>query len=133
MNKSKIDPPKLENFERAFTSGSSGCRRTCECGREFWDSYNEGYDWEPGEVEELKNNPNATSVAYSVSSIILEGKEYPMDCDCWHKRAEQIMGLIDGHDHAIARYLTLEKQRKQAIADKAPVVEEGKDDYEKRS
>jgi hypothetical protein len=32
------------------------------------------------------------------------------------------MGFIDGHAHQIADYLTLEKKRKQAIADHAPVI-----------
>ncbi len=114
---------KLENFEKAFTNNYSGCRRTCGCGREFWDGYNRGYSWEDGEIEALEKNPNATVLEHSVGTIEFEGREYVMDCDCWHPRAEKLMGFIDGHANEIAKYLTLEKQRKKSIADSAPIVQ----------
>lgn len=111
---------KLENFERAFSTHSGGCRRTCNCGREFYNP-NGGWDWEEGEIEALDKS-GAISLDWSVSTLSCEGKEYVMDCDCWHKRAKQIMGFIDGHAQAIAEYLTLEKKRKQTLADESPVV-----------
>ncbi len=69
--KVEIDARKLENFERAFSSRTSGCRRTCRCGREFWDRGNSGYDWEVGETEALEKDPSATPLGYSVGSVEL--------------------------------------------------------------
>ena len=91
------------------------------CGREFFDDHN-SYDWEEGELEKLRLDPKATAVDYSVGTICFEGREYVMDCDCWHERARKIKAWLDGHDHRIAEYLTLEKQRLQAAADNAPTV-----------
>ncbi len=112
---------KLENFERAFSSGSGGCVRICECNKQFYDGHN-SYDWEDGEIESLEADKNSVCLDYTVSTIIFEDKEYVVDCSCWHKRAEQIMGFIDGHSHSIAEYLTLEKKRKQSIANNSPTV-----------
>jgi len=119
---------KLENFERAFDCNVSSCRGTCNCGQRFFD-YENTYDWEPGELEKLKaleTHGKATGVPYGIGFVRFEGKEYVNSCDCWHKRAEQIIGFIDGHARRIAKYLTLEKKRLQSIADEAPVVEEPK-------
>ncbi len=44
---------KLDNFERAFHAGTSGCTRACNCGRVFYDVEN-SYDWEDGELERLE-------------------------------------------------------------------------------
>lgn len=114
---------KLENFIEAFSSHCGGCRRTCHCGKEFWDAEN-SYDWESGEREALESDPSKVPLRYSVGTVELEGREYVMDCNCFHERAEKIMGFIDGHAKSIAAYLTLEKKRKQLIADEAPTVED---------
>lgn len=112
---------QLENFSRAFSSGSGGCVRTCECGRVFYDTQ-PGYTWEDGEFEALTANKNATALDYSVGTLCFEGKEYCMDCDCWHPRARRIIEWIESHGQSIAEFLTLEKKRKQADADQSPVV-----------
>ena len=112
---------RLENFERAFSSGCSGCVRDCHCGRTFFDGAN-SYDWEEGELEGLRKNKKATALPYSVGTIVLEGKEFVMDCDCWHKRAETVMDWIDRHGHSIAEFLSLEKKTKERIAEDSPVV-----------
>lgn len=112
---------KLENFEQAFRAGSAGCRRRCECGKEFYDNI-QSYDWEDGEIESLRSDKEAVPLDYCPGDIHFEGRMYVDACSCWHKRAEQIMGFLDSHAHQIAEYLKLEKQRKQAIADQSPVV-----------
>lgn len=113
---------KLENFERAFRNGTAGCVRTCECGVTYYDTVGR-YDWEPEEFEGLKTNKKAVPLDYTPGDIHFEGRRYVDGCNCWHERAKKIMGFIDGHAHQIAKYLTLEKQRKQSIADNAPEVE----------
>jgi hypothetical protein len=112
----------LENFERAFETHSGGCRRECECGRVFYNP-NGGRDWEDGELEKLAGDGNAQPVEWSVETISFEGKEYVSDCNCWHARANVIIGFLNSHAGSIAKYLSLEKKRKQAIAGAAPVVE----------
>lgn len=112
---------KLTNFERAFSGGTAGCRRTCDCGREFYDAEN-SYSWEDGEIEALEKDPNATALDHSCGDIALEGREYVNACECWHKRAEHIMAFIDSHAHQIADYLNREKDRKTKEAEAMPSV-----------
>ena len=111
---------KQESFAEAFRSNCGGCRRTCECGREFYNP-DGGWTWETGELEGLELR-KATALDYTVTTVGFEGKELVMDCDCWHPRAKQIMSFLDGHADAIAKYLTNEKKRKQSEADRSPVV-----------
>lgn len=113
---------KLENFEQAFRTGGASCRRTCNCGKEYYDDV-QFYDWEDGELERLRADKESVPLEYAPGDIVFEGSLYVDACSCWHKRAEQIMGFIDGHARQIAEYLKLEKQRKQTIADQSPVVE----------
>ncbi len=80
------------------------------------------YDWDDGELEKLMADKNSFGLDYAPGDIAFEGIPYVDACTCWHARAEKIMGFIDGHAHKIAEYLTLEKKRKQAIAEHSPVV-----------
>jgi hypothetical protein len=114
-------PEDLQTFESAFDTHCGGCRRTCECGKEFFDGAN-SYDWDTGELEALRADPDSVELGYSIGTISFEGREYVMDCTCWHERARKIKGFIDGHSRKIAEYLTLEKNRKQEEADESPVV-----------
>jgi len=120
--KNNMHTEKLETFISAFRTNMSGCRRTCHCGREYWDGGNDGYSWEDGEIEALSNNPNAVELPYTVETIEICGIEYVPDCDCWHRKAYAMLEFIDGNAVAIAQYLTLEKKRKQKIASDSPVV-----------
>lgn len=115
---------QFENFELAFSGRISGCRRTCECGVEYWDSHNSGYDWDEGEREALADNPNAKPLNHGVGLIEFEGRYYVDGCTCWHDRARRLIAFIVGHDEAIADFLTREKARKQSEADRSPVVAE---------
>lgn len=115
---------KLENFERAFSSGTGGCRRTCDCGMIYFNATDRGV-WEPGELDELEKletKKKAVSTDYTIGDIDFEGKEFVNACDCWHPRAKKLMGFLDDHAYKIAEYLSLEKERKQLIADHAPTV-----------
>ncbi len=111
----------IELFERSFASGSGGCRRTCNCGREFYDDFNP-YDWEEGELEALRKDPKATCLDWSVSDLDFAGKSYVMDCDCWHNSAKQIMHFLDKHGDKIANYFANKKAQKQAEANAVPKI-----------
>lgn len=112
----------FENFERAFRGGVSGCRRRCECGVEFYDAHNQGYDWDEGEYEALVENPNAKLLDYAVGVVEFEGRMYVDGCTCWHERAKRIIAFIEGHAAAIAEFLSLEKARRTREAASSPVV-----------
>lgn len=116
-----LDKEQRGNFERAFSNGCGSIRSSCHCGREFY-SNNDGADFDEGELESLRANPNATALDYSVSYVEFESVTYCADCDCWHKRAEKIIAFIEHHGAQIADFLTLEKQRKQQESDRSPVV-----------
>lgn len=111
---------KMGSFARAFTMHSGGCRRTCDCGKVYYDD-SQSYDWEPGELEWLQNGPGV-AVDGGPSDIGFEGKQFVEQCDCWHERAQKLMQFIDGHARQIAEYLTREKVRKVAEAKASPVV-----------
>jgi hypothetical protein len=114
--------PALESFVDAFDDRVSGPRRTCDCGVEFWDTYNSGYSWEDGEREGLEANPAAKGLPYAVGAIHFEGRHFVPECECWKPRALKIIAFLMGHDEAIAAFLTLEKRRKQVEADRSPTV-----------
>jgi hypothetical protein len=116
-----IDPDKLRNFEEAFSTGSHGCVGTCRCGKTYFDAHNSSCDWEKGELERLEKIANP--VDFAVGGVHFEGCDYLDACTCWHERAKRIMDFIEVHASSIARYLNLEKARKQREADKAPGVE----------
>jgi hypothetical protein len=112
---------KLDRFSEAFSSGGAGCRRQCECGRVFYDTDN-GWDWGEGELEALQANKEATPLSYAVSTMILEGREYARDCNCWHTRASKVIEWLDSHNREIARYLNGEQAYALAHAKEMPTV-----------
>jgi hypothetical protein len=113
---------KTENFLKAFDTHCGGIRRTCECGREFY-NYMDANCFDPGELQDLQADPTATGLDYTIDTFLVEGKEYVIDCDCWHGRVATLIAWIDAHGRHIAEYLTLEKQRLLREANAAPTVE----------
>lgn len=113
----------LDTFERAFSGNTGSCRGRCDCGVVFFDCGNDGYSWEPGELEALEADPAAKDLPYAVTYVVFEGRYYVSDCSCWHERAEQVKKFIDGHAAAIAEYIRLEKARKQRDAEMSPTVD----------
>lgn len=114
---------KIKNFKAAFDAHVGTCSAFCVCGRQFYNPNRYDWDWADGEIEALESNNNATAIDDAVSYVSFEGREYVAECDCWHERAERIMGFLDGHGCEIAQYFKLEKERKIAEAEAAPIVE----------
>ena len=109
-----IDAEKIEIFEEAFRDrGFVGSRRDCACGNIVYNS-DGGWDWEEGELEGLAKNLKATDVDYSVGTITFEGKEYCLDCNCWHKRAVMIFGFLMAHNSPIVALFRAVKKYKLA-------------------
>ena len=115
---------RREQFERAFGSGVSGCYRECACGRAFYNDDDMGsWSWEPGELEQLRANQSTISLPHAVGSVILAGREYVTDCECWNALAMTVVNFLDGHERAIAEWFKLEKAQRQFIADMTPTIE----------
>lgn len=102
---------KLSIFEKAFSLRGGGIRRTCDCGKEYYE-IDSTYHLEEGELEELEKN-NAIGLDYNIYDIEFEGRQFVDSCDCWHDRALQIMSFLDGHRHNIVDYFKMEKERRQ--------------------
>ena len=100
----------IRQFEEAFSMHDRGPVAECNCGRVYWDTYNTGYDWEPGEEDRLRANPKAIGVRHSVERIALEGRIYCMDCDCWHARADRIIEWLRNHQTCIGEWFRLERE-----------------------
>jgi len=111
---------QLRRFIDAFRH-SSGCRRTCACGRVFYDPDVCWY-FEEGELEDLEADPKATPSA--VESFTLRGREFVAACDCWHELAWEVINFIEAHSHEIARFINGEKEAAKAAADLMPTVNE---------
>lgn len=111
-----------ELFERAFSNMCGGCRRTCECGRVFFDKSNNGCTWNDGELEQLENDPNATGLGYAVSTMTVEGRTFVMDCNCWVERAKAIAKWLDGNGHGICNWFNLRKGQELVAAKSMPEV-----------
>ena len=120
-NARRISADSMESFERAFGSGCSGCCGTCACGRTFYNP-DDTWDWEEGELERLQASSNATPLSYGVGHVEFEGTSYCWDCDCWRKRAAQIVGFLLGHQFQIAEFLKAERDRLMREAKAAPTV-----------
>lgn len=117
-----MNPGDVRQFEDAFDMHIIGPMEECRCGKIYWDSLNSGYDWEDGEEDRLRENPNATAVPHGIQRIELEGAIYCMDCTCWHKRAELVIAFLRSHQQQIGEWHRLEKQRLLAEAADVPEV-----------
>lgn len=115
---------QLENFERAFSTNSGSCRRTCECGVIYYNPEPGAWTWEEGELEALETNPKAISVGYAIGGVIVDGTEYADACSCWHKKAERIIDWLDNYTPHLKKWYELERQRLQALIDQQPTIED---------
>lgn len=105
-----------EEFERAFSSHSSGCRLTCNCGITHFDTENR-WDWEEGELLSLQEHAQTSPNEYqsqpnAIGTYILYDKEIVMGCPCNFGRAYE--DFIIKHARQIAEYLN---SRAKRIAD----------------
>ena len=114
------DKEKIEIFEEAFKNMTAGHYRQCACGEEYYNS-NGGWDWEEGELEALEKDKKATDLDYSVGTLSFEGKEYCLDCKCWHKRALMIFGFLMSHNSPIVALFRAVKKYEIARAESIEV------------
>jgi hypothetical protein len=97
----------IDLFEKTFRLPVSGCRRTCECGRTFYNGSGH-WDWDDGEIEALEKS-GATAVDYAIGIVCFEG-EYADACNCWHPRAKQIIAFVVRHDVQLATFLNRRRE-----------------------
>lgn len=114
---------QLKQFEEAWSMHVCGPVLECECGKVYWDAHNDVYDWEPGERQRLEANKSTIALQHAVERIGLEGRIYCVDCDCWHKRAERIIGWLLDNKPQISEFYRLERRRLMAEAASTPEIE----------
>lgn len=110
-----IDQHQFENFEKAWGTRSAGCYEYCACGRVFYDVEN-SYDWNEGEMDQLRANPNAFARSYGIERVNIDGVIYASDCDCWHEKATRIINWLDVNRYNLKEYFELERKRLLALA-----------------
>lgn len=113
---------EITNFEKAWASRTSGCARTCECGKEFYNP-DPTWDWDTGELEAFQTNEKATALDYPVGCVELDGKEYVMDCLCWHAKAEKVIRWLYSNGDQVAKFFQLEKQTRLEEHHDTPTIE----------
>ncbi len=119
-----ISDEDRRQIEKAFGTRDAGYRGTCNCGKEFFDDGDNGWDWEDGELEGLRANKAAVGLYYAVEQIEVQGRFYCKDCDCWLEMAERLLGFLRGHQSEIGKWYRLEKKRLERAAADVPVIGE---------
>jgi len=110
-----------ELFERAFSGRTSGCRRTCECGKTFYHNDSHDWGWEDGELERLRAS-DATPLGYAPSSVVIHGVEYCDACTCWHDKARKIMSWLMEYRREVSLFYDLESKRLREISESIPII-----------
>lgn len=115
--------PPSDDFERAFENNSSGCVRTCACGRTLFDACN-SYDWDEGELEGLLEKSKASpeeyiALDYAAQTAWIEGQELVLGCPCNRLRAYE--DFIVKHAIQIAEYLNAHAAELESRAQQSKV------------
>lgn len=101
-------------FEEAFDSGGAGSVRECVCGRtHFDDSWDSGWDWEEGELEELRKFEEESPDKFvshdcAIGCMVIDNKEFVYDCECG--LVEKYERFIIHHEMQLRRYLNKRKE-----------------------
>ena len=105
-------PGKKETriLQDAFRDGTSGCVRICACDRTHFDiCEGNGWDWEEGELEKLKQAADTEPDRFiesngAVTAMTIDGCEFVMNCPCGYAAAAE--QFIRKNAPSIKRYLT---------------------------
>ena len=111
----------LETFKKAFRANHSGFSGECVCGREFFHPDHASWDFEDREIEYLESE-NATMLDHAVDYVEIDGTDYVLECDCWHKKAERLMYFLNRYDVQVAKYLNGERARKIYEAEQMQII-----------
>jgi len=118
----------IETFITAFRAGHSGCRGTCDCGREFFNPDVFVWDFDEGEIDALREDDSTVELNYAVQYIKFMNREYVIDCNCWRAKGTEVMNFIDHHGPQIAKYLNTERERKIHEAEQVEIIKILSDD-----
>lgn len=103
-------------FRSSFNDGMGSCYAVCACGREHYDSSDNHWDWEDGELENLierdKTDPNVIGQDGSIGGVELMGCRIIDNCEC--DLAEKYENFLLRHAEQIADYLrSMAKEMKE--------------------
>ena len=110
-------------FEEVFDSHCGGIVRDCSCGITHFDTYNQGCDWEEGELEGLeenaKNNPDRyRGHDHSIGTMEIGGHEIVFGCTC--DLADKYEKFILNHAVQLKEYLN---QRAKMLRERADEID----------
>ncbi len=114
-----------ELFNQAFRDHCGSYWFTCACGVTYFTDDSSDMDWEPGELEGLREKATTQpdkykAVDYTIETIEINGNRYSMDCDCgeaaYHEK------FIVEHARQIAEYLNHRAINLRKLADDITVV-----------
>lgn len=110
-----MDENMSDRFFEAFSTGGSGCRGLCACGKEHFDWEND-WGWDEGELEELqeqeKKGDKVMGHPHSVSYVNIMGNEIVFGCDC--EIAQKYEAFINRHVNNIVEYIRAMAKQKEA-------------------
>ena len=120
-----MDTQCSELFEDIFRSNNGGCLRICVCGRINFDSSDNGWDWDQGELEELEKNQKNNPDKYiehdgSVGTMVVSGNEIVCGCICEHAKKSEDFILENAEN--IAEYLNKKAKRLKEKAERIEVI-----------
>lgn len=107
-------------FQKVFGIHCSGCRRECACGRIHFDISDNGWDWDDGELENLRVGAKEKPDQYfkqsgAVQTMLIDGMEFVMDCPCGY--ALKVETFIRQNAERIKDYLAQWSKTLKAKAD----------------
>ena len=111
----------IETFKKAFSTGYSGYRGECNCGREFHHPDKLQWDFEDSELEYLEEN--STECDYPIQHLEFDRRQYVTECDCWHGKAERLMLFLEDYRLPVAKYMNAERARKIYEAEQQQIVD----------
>lgn len=97
-----------DEFIDAFDSHCAGCSRICTCGITHYDTSDNGWTWEEGELEHLeelhlKSPEKYVPHDYAIGTMNILGNEIVIGCSC--DIAKKYENFIVSHRKQIAGFL----------------------------
>jgi hypothetical protein len=107
-------------FARVFDSHGGGCLRECACGRTHFDGGDNGWTWDDGELEQLREKAAKEPDRYieqdgTVFCMNIGGAEIVYGCTC--DNAERYERFIRAHARQLAEYLRERAKELREAAD----------------
>jgi hypothetical protein len=112
----------IETIAEAFSTGNSSYQEMCNCGKVFYDSSGNHWDWEEGELASLSKDPDSVALDYAVGTIFLNNTYYVADCTCWHKLGKMVFEFLMCHRKQVAKMFQVLRANTEAYLNSLPKI-----------